>query len=70
MYPAAKENVLGLILVTAVFAFVTIGTMLSIVLVSLKGINFIPLEKFEKYMHASAGFVILLCGLTIQFLGL
>ena len=69
MYPAAKENVLGLILVTAVFAFVTIGTMLSIVLVSLKGIDFIPLEKFEKYMHASAGFVILLCGVFMQFLG-
>jgi len=70
MYPAAKENVLGLILVTSVFAFTTIGTMLSIVLVSLKGINFIPLEKFEKYMHASAGFIILLCGVSIQFLGL
>ena len=70
MYPAAKENVLGLILVTAVFALATIGTMLSIVLVSLKGINFIPLEKFEKYMHASAGFIVLLCGVLIQFLGL
>jgi sulfite exporter TauE/SafE len=70
MYPAAKENVLGLILVTAVFALTTIGTMLTIVLVTLKGINFIPLERFEKYMHASAGFIILLCGVSIKFLGL
>lgn len=70
MYPAAKESIMGLILVTAVFAFTTIGTMLTIVLVTLKGINFIPLEKFEKYMHASAGFIILLCGVSIQFWGL
>lgn len=70
MYPAAKENLLGLILVTSVFALTTIGTMLAIVFASLKGFQFIPAEKFEKYMHASAGFIILLCGISIQFLGL
>lgn len=70
MYPAAKENLLGLILVTSVFALATISTMLVIVFVSLSGFQFIPMQKFEKYMHASAGFVILLCGIAIQFLGL
>ena len=54
MYPAAKQNIPGLILVTLVFTLTTIGTMLTIVLVSLKGIKFIPLEKFERYMHAAA----------------
>ena len=70
MYPAAKENVFGLVLVTSVFALTTISTMLMIVFASLKSIQFIPLEKFEKFMHASAGFIILLCGVSIQFLGL
>ena len=70
MYPAAKENLFGLVLVTSVFAFTTISTMLMVVFASLKGIQFIPLEKFEKFMHASAGFIILLCGVSIQFLGL
>ena len=70
MYPAAKENLLGLILVTSVFALTTIGTMLTIVFISLRGIELIPLERFEKYMHASAGFIILLCGISIQFLAL
>ena len=35
MYPAAKVNLLGLILVTSVFALATISTMLVIVFVSL-----------------------------------
>ena len=42
MYPAAKENFIGLALVTGIFATVTITTMLIIVLVSIYGINFIP----------------------------
>lgn len=70
MYPAAKENLFGLIIVTSVFAITTISTMLVIVFTSLKAFQFIPLEKFEKYTHASAGFIILLCGISIQFLGL
>lgn len=70
MYPAAKENLLGLILVTSVFALTTISTMLLIVFASLKGFQFIPTAKLEKYMHATAGFVVLLCGISIQFLGL
>ncbi len=70
MYPASKENLIALILVTAVFALATIGTMITIVLVSLKGIKFFSLEKYEKYMHAAAGIVILVCGVSIKFLGL
>ena len=70
MYPAAKENVLGVILVTSVFALTTIGTMLAIVFISLRGIEIIPLERFEKYMHASAGLIIFICGISIQAFGL
>ncbi|NQT32751.1 MAG: sulfite exporter TauE/SafE family protein [Candidatus Omnitrophica bacterium] len=70
MYPAAKNSISGLILVTAAFGTVTILTMLSVVMVSSWGISFIPLRKMERYAHALAGGTICLSGLAIQFLGL
>ncbi len=70
MYPAAKSSILGMILVTVVFGIVTIGTMLTIVMLSLKGINMLPLGKLEKYMDAIAGVVILISGLSIQIFSL
>jgi nickel/cobalt exporter len=70
MYPAAEGSSLGVALVTFVFGAVTIGTMLSIVLVSVYGMGFVRLSKLERYSHALAGASIFLCGLGIQFLGL
>ena len=70
MYPAAKINISGLILVTSVFAVTTILTMLAIVLISFRGINLIPLGKAERYTHLVAGAMILFSGIGIQFLGL
>ena len=70
MYPAAKSSTLGLILVTAVFAATTIATMMSIVMISAFGISFVQISKLERYTHALAGATILLCGISIQFLGL
>jgi sulfite exporter TauE/SafE len=70
MYPAAKENFSGLAMVTGIFAIITIATMLSVVLVSIYGINFIPTKKIERYMHAIAGATVFLSGMAIQFLGL
>jgi sulfite exporter TauE/SafE len=70
MYPAAKHSALGVVLVTAVFSAVTIGTMLAIVLGMRAGLMRVSLAPFERYMHAFAGAAILVCGLAIQFLGL
>ncbi len=70
MYPAAKNSIFGMVLVASVFSIVTISTMLGIVLVSTFGINFLPMQRLERYNHALAGAAILLCGLAIQFLGL
>ena len=70
MYPAAKGGYWNLIIVTGVFAAVTIGTMMSVVLISAFGINFVPVLKLERYTHALAGATIFLCGMSIQFLGL
>ena len=70
MYPAAKESIMGMILVIGVFSAVTIATMLGVVLVSTMGLNFLPLKKMERYTHALAGATIFLSGMAIQFLGL
>ena len=70
MYPAAKNNIGGLILVTLIFAVVTISTMMVVVYITSTGIKLIPMKKMEKYSHALAGAIILFSGLGIQFLGL
>ncbi len=70
MYPASEGSTLGLLLVTLVFSIATIGTMLVIVLGASYGIKMIPMKKLERYTHAIAGATILLCGMSIQFLGL
>lgn len=70
MYPAAKGSIMSLTLVTLVFGVVTIGMMMSIVMLSLYGISFVPFSKMERYTHALAGLTLFLCGMAIRFLGL
>ena len=70
MYPAAENNISGSILVSILFSVVTIGTMMSIVLVFKLGLSKINLKPVEKYSHLIAGAMIFLSGLAIQFLGL
>jgi nickel/cobalt transporter (NicO) family protein len=70
MYPAARANVGGLILVTAIFAVVTIATMVGMVYLAERGIAMLPLKKLERYAHLMAGLAIFSSGLAIRFLGL
>lgn len=70
MYPAAKSSLFGLVMVTCIFAMVTILTMLGVVIISSFGINFLPFGKLERYTHAIAAATICCCGLAIQFFGL
>lgn len=70
MYPAAQGNIYHVVLVGLVFSAVTIGTMLTVVLGSVAGLNIVPGGRLERYTHALAGMAILLCGAAIQFLGL
>lgn len=70
MYPAAKSNIYGLILVTGIFGLVTIITMLSVVLILSLGISNLHLGHIERYTHAIAGATIGLSGIAIKFLGL
>jgi sulfite exporter TauE/SafE len=70
IYPAAKQSMVGVVLVSIVFTITTLATMLTIIMLSLKGLNFIKLGFAERYTHAIAGGTICLCGLAIVFLGL
>jgi len=70
MYPAMKQNISGLILVTIAFGLATILTMLTIIAVSSWGMSFIRLGRLERYVHALAGAMIFISGLSVQFLGL
>jgi nickel/cobalt exporter len=70
MYPAAKHNIGGVILVTLAFGVITILTMLIIITAASWGTGFIRLGPLEKYAHAIAGAMIFISGLSVQFLGL
>jgi len=70
MYPAASNNISGIILVSLLFAVATIGTMMAIVAAFRLGFSHINLKPVEKYANVIAGFTIFLSGLAIQFLGL
>jgi nickel/cobalt transporter (NicO) family protein len=70
MYPASRHSASGLVVVVVSFGAVTIATMLSVVLLALKGIKRLPLESAERYSHALAGAALCLCGLGIVLLGL
>jgi sulfite exporter TauE/SafE len=66
MYPAARQSVWSVILVTSVFAFVTISTMLTVVILATCGLRSLPTGRMERYSHALAGGVIFLCGVAIH----
>jgi nickel/cobalt exporter len=70
MYPAAKHNIGGVVLVTIAFGATTILTMLAIIAVSAWGVSFVNLGKWERYSHAIAGALIFISGLSVQMLGL
>ena len=68
MYPAATMNIFTLALVTVSFSAVTIGVMLLMTLLGIKGLQFIKLDRLERYAHALAGSAILLCGVFVLVL--
>jgi nickel/cobalt transporter (NicO) family protein len=70
MYPAAENNMSGVIVVSLLFSTVTIATMMSIVLAFRFGLSRINLRPLERYVNVIAGAVIMISGLAIQFLGL
>lgn len=70
MYPAAGNNISGVILVSVLFSVVTIATMMSVVLAFRLGLSRINLRPLERYVNVIAGATIAVSGLAIQVLGL
>lgn len=69
IYPAAEHNAVGVALVSILFGISTISTMLIMVFLGHKGTSFIKFKKGEKLWHLIAGFIILLAGLGMTFMG-
>lgn len=70
MYPAAENNISGVVIVSLLFSVVTIATMMSVVLAFRLGLSHINLRPLERYVNVIAGATILISGFAIQFLGL
>lgn len=70
MYPAAENNIHGVVIVSLLFSLVTIATMMSVVLAFRLGLSHLNLRPLERYVNVIAGATILVSGLAIQFLGL
>lgn len=66
MYPAAAGSMMGVAIVTAIFAATTISTMMVMVIVGRRAAGAIPLGRLERYSHALAGFALLACGAAIR----
>ena len=70
MYPAIEADMMLVFQVALVFGVVTLLTMLFSVFLLLKGLDMFRFNSFERYSHVIAGASIILCALTINFLGL
>ena len=70
MYPAARESLTGVLMVTTVFGVVTVLTMVLAVSAAALGLKNLKFKRFERYSHALAGTTILACGLGVALLGM
>ncbi|MFH1240895.1 MAG: sulfite exporter TauE/SafE family protein [Pseudomonadota bacterium] len=70
MYPAAQGNWTDVVLVSTVFGLTTVLTMLGVVVVTSLGIMSVRLDFMERYVHALAGLIIAISGLSIKVFGL
>lgn len=66
MWPAAKQSLGGVLLVSGVFAVVTITTMTVLTMLATFGLRFVRLGAVERFSHALAGAMIFACGLMIH----
>jgi ABC-type nickel/cobalt efflux system permease component RcnA len=70
MYPAAGQNMSGVITVALLFSVVTIATMMSVVFAFMLGLHHINLKPVAQYVNVIAGATIFVSGMAIQLLGL
>lgn len=70
IYPAANHSSIGVFLVALVFGVATVGTMMLVVYLGYEGLSLVRFKGREYQLHLFAGFVILLAGAGMQFMGL
>lgn len=68
-YPAAQHSWMGITAMIVVYIIATVATMVLMVTLGLYGVAFFKTSKFERYVHAIGGMVILICGCGMVFLG-
>lgn len=68
-FPAAQNSWLGMLLLIAVYSFITLVTMLAMVLLGYYGIAFAATPRVEKYMHVLGGITICICGGGMLWMG-
>jgi membrane protein DedA with SNARE-associated domain len=68
-YPAARGSLSAITALIVVYMCTSVFTMVFMVICSLYGISLFSLAKFERYMHVLSGFVLLLCGIGMVFMG-
>ncbi len=67
MFPGAEGAFMGVVMVIGAFTFTTIATMLGVVFIGYKGLEFVSLKPLARYTHAIAGATVSLCGVAITF---
>jgi len=66
MYPAAQGRMWEVGLVATVFGLATLATMTTVVAMAYLATGSLLLNRFERYNHALAGLVVLLCGAAVK----
>lgn len=70
LYKAAAISNFSIFLVSVFFAVSTLGVMLIMTFLFLKGFKLVKINKLQKYQHIIAGGTIAACGAAMIFLGL
>jgi len=65
MYPAAKGNTFDVVLVSVLFGFSTIVTMVAIVMTMYLGVKQIKWSWLERYGTAVAGLIVVASGVAV-----
>lgn len=65
--PAVNNNLVGLITLVFVYTSFTLLTMLSMVILGYFGLAFTNTKLLERYMHAIAALMLIICGAGILF---
>ena len=70
LYPAIQGSMLAVFLVALSFGIATIVTMLTMVLLAVRGLNFLRFNFLEKYANVAAGTLIFAVGIAIKIFNL